>query len=120
MKTVAVLGATPKPDRFAYKAMKMLQEHGHRAIPVNPSFQEVLGVPCLPRITDVGTPIDTVTLYLGAARSTPLIAEILAAKPHRIIFNPGAENAALEEEAGRAGIEVVQGCTLVMLQTGTF
>ena len=120
MKTVVVLGATPKPDRFAYRAMKMLQTHGHRAVPVNPAFSEILGERCYKSISDVPEPIDTVTMYLGAARSEPLIEEIIQAKPRRIIFNPGAENAHLAAEAEADGIEVVEGCTLVMLQAGTF
>ncbi len=67
---------------------------------------------------NVAGPIDTVTLYLGAVRSTPLIPEILAARPRRIIFNPGAENEDLAAQAEPRGIEVVHGCTLVMLQNG--
>jgi uncharacterized protein len=120
MKTVVVLGATPKTDRYAFLAMQRLREHGHQAIPVNPAFTEVLGEKCHPSIRDVPAPIDTVTMYLGPARSTPLIDEILAAKPHRIIFNPGAENEALAKAAQAAGIEVVNDCTLVMLNTGAF
>lgn len=65
-------------------------------------------------------PIDTVTLYLGEARSDPLIEEIIAVKPRRIIMNPGAENDRLDSEASAAGIEVVHGCTLVMLKTRQF
>jgi uncharacterized protein len=61
-----------------------------------------------------------VTLYLGQERSNPLIDEIIAAKPRRIIMNPGAENSALAAKAEKAGIEVVEGCTLVMLRTGQF
>ena len=52
--------------------------------------------------------------------STPLIEAIVAAWPRRIIFNPGAENEELAAAAREAGIEVVEGCTLVMLRTGTF
>ncbi len=69
---------------------------------------------------DAPKPIDTVTLYLGEPRSNPLIDEIIQAKPRRIIMNPGAENPSLAEKAEEAGIEVVEGCTLVMLQTGQF
>jgi predicted CoA-binding protein len=61
-----------------------------------------------------------VTLYLSAARSTPLIEDILNARPNRIIFNPGAENEELGKAASSAGIEVVNGCTLVMLASGIF
>lgn len=119
-ETVAVMGASPKPDRYAYRAMEMLRSYGHHSIPVNPAFKEILGETCYPSIGGAPQPIDTVTMYLGKERSDPLIAEILAAKPRRIIMNPGAENANLAEEAREAGIEVVEDCTLVMLQTGAF
>lgn len=119
-ETVVVLGASPKEDRYAYKAMKMLQEYGHHPIPVNPAFESVLGEKCYPSISEVPGPIDSVTLYLGEARSEPLIADILAAKPRRIIFNPGAENAHLAQEAEEIGIEALEACTLVLLRTGQF
>jgi predicted CoA-binding protein len=119
-QTVVVLGASPKSDRYAYRALEMLKKHGHRAIPVNPAFDNILGEKCYPTISAVPKPIDTVTLYLREARSTPLIEEILAASPRRIIMNPGAENAALAVEAEKVGIEVVEDCTLVMLRAGQF
>jgi uncharacterized protein len=119
-ETVAILGASPKPDRYAYKAFELLREYGHRAIPINPAFPNILDEKCYPTISDAPGPIDTVTLYLGEVRSNPLIGEIIAAKPRRIIMNPGAENAALAARAEDAGIEVVEGCTLVMLRTGQF
>ncbi len=119
-ETVAVMGASPKPDRYAYRAMEMLREYGHRPIPVNPAFEEILGEKCYRRIGEIAGPIQTVTMYLGKQRSDPLIDEIVAAKPRRIIFNPGAENSDLAQRAEAAGIEVVEDCTLVMLQTGSF
>jgi predicted CoA-binding protein len=119
-ENVAIMGASPKPDRYACKAFELLREYGHRPIPINPAFDEVLGEKCYPNISEAPGPIDTVTLYLGEARSNPLIDEIIKAKPRRIIMNPGAENFGLGEKAEDAGIEVVEGCTLVMLRTGQF
>ncbi|MDQ6623628.1 MAG: CoA-binding protein [Verrucomicrobiota bacterium] len=119
-ENVVVMGASPKPDRYAHRAMRMLEEHGHRAIPVNPAFEEILGQTCYGSIAAAPQPIDTVTMYLGKQRSDPLIDEIIAAKPRRIIMNPGAENADLAAQAEAAGIEVDYACTLVLLQTGAF
>jgi uncharacterized protein len=119
-ETVAILGASPKPDRYAYKALELLHEYGHRTLPINPAFEEILGEKCYPRISDAPGPIDTVTLYLGEERSNPLIEEIINVKPRRLIMNPGAENGTLATKAEEAGIEVVEGCTLVMLRTGQF
>ena len=119
-ETVAVLGASPKPDRYAYRAMEMLRKFGHRAVPVNPAFPEILGETCYARLGDVPDRVDTITMYLGKQRSDPLIDDIIAAKPKRIIMNPGAENDELARRAEAAGIEPVYDCTLVMLQTGSF
>ena len=119
-ETVAVLGASPKPDRYAYRAMQLLRQFGHRTVLVNPAFPEILGQTCYARLGDVPERVDTVTMYLGKQRSDPLIAEIIAAKPKRIIMNPGAENDELARKAEAAGIEPIYDCTLVMLQTGSF
>ena len=117
---VVVLGASPKPDRYANKAMQLLAEYGYRAIPINPAFSEILGAKCYPSIVDVPGQIDTATIYLGKARSDPLIDEIVNLQPRRIIMNPGAENENLAAKARERGIEVVEGCTLVMLRAGSF
>lgn len=119
-RNVAVLGASPKPERYSNQAIRLLAGFDYRPIPVNPAYDEVEGLTCFPDLSAVGKPVHTVTVYLGPARSTPLIDEILAANPQRIIMNPGAENEELAAAASGAGIEVVEGCTLVMLRTGLF
>src|SRR5258708_21948234 len=94
MKNIVILGATPKADRVAFMAMQRLKERGYKAVPVNPAFHEILGEQCYSSISEVPQPIDIVTLYPGAARSTPLMDEIIRARSRRIVFNPGAENPA--------------------------
>jgi predicted CoA-binding protein len=117
---VAILGASPKPDRYAFKALRMLHEHGYSVVPINPTLDQVLDDKCYPNLSAAPGPIDTVTIYLNPNRSTPLIDEIIRVKPRRIIINPGAENSALADQAEKAGIEVVEACTLVLLRTGQF
>jgi predicted CoA-binding protein len=78
------------------------------------------GEKCYPSVGSVPEPINTITMYLGKARSDPLSAEIIAKKPARIIRNPGAENDDLAAKARKRGIEVVEGGTLVMFGGGTF
>jgi predicted CoA-binding protein len=119
-RNVVVLGASTKRDRYSNQAVRLLASFDYRPIPVNPAFDEIEGLSCFPNLATIGEPVHTITLYLGRARSTPLIDQILAAKPERIILNPGAENEDLAAAASGAGIEVVEGCTLVMLQTGLF
>ncbi|MBA3650278.1 MAG: CoA-binding protein [Chthoniobacterales bacterium] len=119
-RNVAVLGASPNPDRYSNQALRLLAQLDYRPLPVNPFFKEIEGMTCFPSIAAIDEPVHTVTLYLGAARTNPLIDEIVAAKPQRIIMNPGAENEELAAAASSAGIEVAEACTLVMLRTGLF
>lgn len=117
---VAVLGASPNPARYSNRAMKRLAASGHEVHPVNPEYEEIEGVKVCPDIDGLPCPVDTVTVYLSPARVIPYIPQILAAKPKRVILNPGAESEALEEALKNAKIECVKGCTLVMLSTGQF
>jgi hypothetical protein len=54
-------------------------------------------------------------MYLRAKNQLHYYDSILKSNPRRIIFNPGAENNELSNLAQKKGIEVVEGCTLVML-----
>jgi predicted CoA-binding protein len=117
---VAVVGASDKPDRYSYKAVKLLLEKGHTPLPVHPRIKTIDGLKVYPSIKDIEQPIDTVSLYVASDVSDLIIDEILLKKPNRIIFNPGAENAHLAEKANALGIQTLNACTLVMLKTGQF
>jgi predicted CoA-binding protein len=119
-ETVAVLGASPKPERYSNRAIRMLGEYGHRVIPVNPAQATIEGLPVSAHVEDIREPVDTVTVYVSPAHSDPLLPGLLALKPKRVIFNPGAENPKLEQTLEQAGIEVIEACTLVMLRTRQF
>lgn len=119
-QTVAVLGASNNPERYAFLALKLLQEKGHRVIPVNPTLQEIGGLPVLKSLSELTESVDTLTLYVGAARLPVLMAEILALKPGRVIFNPGTESPELQSALDAAGIPWLEACTLVLLRSGQF
>jgi uncharacterized protein len=117
---VAVLGASPKEDRYSFKAIQMLKEYGHQPIPVHPSGHVVDGQVSLKSLDEITEPVDTLTMYVGPEISNGELERILKLKPRRVIFNPGAENYELAPKLQAAGIEVVQACTLVMLRTEQF
>jgi predicted CoA-binding protein len=120
VQTVAILGASSKPARYSYLAFKMLQQYGHRPVPVSPHLKVLEGTPVFSTLAEVGGPIDTLTMYVGPEISTKLRNDILQLKPSRVIFNPGSENPTLETELKKVGIEVLEACTLVLLRTGQF
>lgn len=117
---VAVLGASPKEDRYSFKAVHMLREHDHQPIPVHPKGHEVDGVAGVKSLDDITEPIDTLTIYVNEKISDGEYDRILRLKPRRVVFNPGAENENLAQKLETKGIEVVRACTLVMLRTEQF
>lgn len=119
-ETVVVLGASNKKDRYSYKAMMLLQEHGHSVIPVHPKLEEIEGVKVVNDLSDIKEVVDTVTVYLAPERSAKLIDKIIALKPKRVFTNPGTESKEIDEACAKTGIEVVKACTLVMLRTGQY
>lgn len=119
-ETVAVLGASPKPERYSNQAIRLLRQYGHAVIPVNPAQASIEGLPVAARLEAIVAPVDTVTVYVSPAHSDSLLPGLLSLKPGRVIFNPGAENPRLEQALENAGIAVIEACTLVMLRTRQF
>lgn len=119
-QTVAVLGASHKPERYSNQAVRMLLEYGHNVIPVTPGRKEIEGLPVAPTLADIDRPVDTLTLYVGPERSAQLLDAIVALKPGRVILNPGTESEPLQAVLDQAGIPWQHACTLVLLRTGQF
>ena len=118
-KKTVVLGASPNPVRYSFKAVKSLVRFGHDVIPVGfrPGiiFDKFIQRG-MPAIEDV----HTIALYIGAERQEEFHDYILSLHPKRIIFNPGTINEAFMEELKELEIEVIEDCTLVMLDSGEF
>lgn len=119
-ETVVIVGASPKPERYAHQAQTLLQHYGHKVVPVHPVHTVIDGVPVIATLAQVPVPVDTVTLYVGPEHSAGMTAELIALKPRRVIFNPGTESPVLEQTLRAAGIDTEQACTLVLLRTGQF
>lgn len=117
---VAILGASQKPERYAYKAFKMLQQHGHEVLPVNPGLTKIEAVNVFSKLSDIPGAIDTLTLYVNPEILEKNMEEILRLKPGRVIFNPGSESPELEARLQAGGIKTEEACTLVLLRTNQF
>ncbi|QTY27329.1 CoA-binding protein [Flavobacterium sp. CS20] len=118
LKTL-IIGASDKPQRYAYKALKLLQKNNHEVLALGKRQMNIDGVE-----VHLGKPdfsdIHTVTLYLNAKNQEEYYDYIISLKPKRVIFNPGTENPDFQKKLNSENIEVVEACTLVLLSTNQY
>jgi predicted CoA-binding protein len=115
-RTVVIVGASDKPDRTSNQLLRRLQaREGYRAVPVHPRLREIEGLPVLSSLAEAETGPQVVSLYVNADVSQSLEPELKRLRPGKVVFNPGAENPALMQNLARAGIEVEEACSLVLL-----
>ena len=118
MKTL-VLGASLNSSRYSNKAVKLLRAYKHEVLAIGRDEGNIDDVKIVHAFS-ADDKIDTVTVYLNQEDQKIYYEKIVAAKPRRIIFNPGAENDELEKLARENGISTETACTLVLLNTGQY
>jgi uncharacterized protein len=118
MKTL-VIGASENPERYSFKAIERLRAHAHEVIAFGPKPGSVSDVNFETEWNSEWQ-VETVTLYLGAARQEEYIDKIIALNPKRIIFNPGTENEAFFKALKDTTIFSEVACTLVLLATNEY
>jgi predicted CoA-binding protein len=117
---VVIIGASDNPERYSHRALMLLRKHGHEVIPVHPKLTTIEDLSVVPDIASIQGAVDTVTMYVGPQISSGLADKLVALRPRRVIFNPGAENLELAAKLREAGIACEDACTLVLLSTGAF
>lgn len=106
-RVIAVVGLSAKWHRPSYSVAKYLLEHGYRVIPVNPSYQEVLGQKCYPSLRDIPEKIDIVDCFRRSEKIMPIAEDAIAVGAKVLWMQLGVINEAAAEKARQAGLEVV-------------
>ena len=103
LKTIAVVGLSPKEDRPSFRVAKYLLEHGYEVVPVRPGGGEILGQPAFSSLREVGRAIDIVDVFRRSEDCEEIAREAVAAGAKVLwlqedVFSPAAMRIA--EEAG--------------------
>lgn len=119
--TITILGLSNNVERYSYLAYIKLLENGYNdLVGVTPKNIVLPNIEIVELLSHIEKPIHTLTVYLGIKKLESLTDEIIKLNPQRIILNPGTENQELIKRAKDVKIEVIIGCTLVMLNTNQF
>jgi len=115
-RTIAVVGASDRPDRPSYGVMKALQDHGYRVIPVNPQItgEHVLGEFVWRELGQIGVPIDIVDIFRRPNAAGEAVDQAIAAGAKAVWLQLGIVNEAAAGRAEAAGLKVVMDrCTKI-------
>ncbi len=118
-RTIAIVGASDRPDRASHEIMGVLQAHGYRAIPVNPRItgEHVLGEFVWRDLSQIGDPIDIVDIFRNSAEAGAAVDEAIAVGARAVWLQLGVVDAAAAARAEAAGLKVVMDrCIKVELQ----
>jgi hypothetical protein len=83
VRTIAMVGISPKDVRPSYFAFKYLLERGYRMIPVNPGQVggDILGQPVYGKLSEIPEPVDMVDVFRAPQFALAAVEEALALKP---------------------------------------
>jgi predicted CoA-binding protein len=107
-RTIAVVGLSGQWHRPSYFAAKYMQEHGYRVIPVNPTYETILGEKSYKTLRDIPEKVDIVDCFRKSAE-IPAIAEDAIAIGAKVLWMQlGVMNPEARRRAESAGLEVVE------------
>jgi uncharacterized protein len=115
-KTIAVVGASPRPWRPSHGVFRYLLEQGYRAVPVRPAdCEDVLGVPCVRTLAEIEGPIDLVDVFRRAEFCPEVAREVVAAGAGALWLQQGIVSPEAREIAEAAGLDYVEdACAMVV------
>ena len=108
-RTIAMVGASDRPDRPSHQVMKFLQDHGYRVIPVNPTItgEHIHGEYVWRELSQIGEPIDIVDIFRRPLAAGEAVDEAIATGAKAVWLQLGVINEEAAARATEAGLSVV-------------
>ncbi len=113
MKTIAVVGASNRRDKFGNKCVRAYLASGWQVYPVNPTEREIEGLPAVAELARVPLPLDRISVYLPPPVTREVLPAIAACGAAEVWFNPGSADGGVLAAARELGIASRPGCSIV-------
>ena len=107
LKTIAVVGCSPKEDRASHSVAQYLKTAGYKIIPVNPGHDSILGETCYPNLTQIPEKVDIVNIFRRSEHVFPVVQDAIRIGAKAVWMQDGIEHALAGENAVKAGLKVV-------------
>ena len=108
-RTIAMIGASDRPDRPSWGVMRFLQDHGYRVLPINPqiSGEHVLGEFVWTELAQIGVPIDIVEIFRRSEAAAEAVEQAIFVGAKAVWMQIGVINEEAAAKAEAAGLQVV-------------
>lgn len=119
VRTIAMVGASDRPDRPSFGVMETLQAHGYRVIPINPQItgEHIHGEFVFRELAQLGDPIDLVDIFRNPAAAGEAVDQAIAIGAKAVWMQLGVVNPEAAARAEAAGLAVVMDrCPAIELQ----
>ena len=115
-RTIALVGASPNPDKPSHGVMRYLLAHGYRVIPVRPlDCDDVLGVPCVSSLAEIEEPVDLVDVFRREEHAPAHAREAVAAGAGAFWLQLGLRSPDARTICVDAGLDYVENeCTAIV------
>jgi len=109
VKTIALVGASDRPERPSNGVMKFLQDHGYRVIPVNPTItgEHIHGEYVWRELSQIGEPIDMVDIFRRSSEVGPIVDQAIEMGAKAVWMQLGVVDEIAAARAEAAGLAVV-------------
>jgi predicted CoA-binding protein len=106
-RRIAMVGVSGNPTRASYRALVHMKSKGYIVYPVNPSYDEILGLQCYKSLLDIDKPVDIVDIFRRPDTVMPLVSEAREIGAKVFWMQIGVINEEAAAQAAAAGMEVV-------------
>ncbi len=115
VKTIAVIGLSPNPEKDSHKVAKYLQEKGYKIFPVYPKEETILGEKVYRSLPEIPERVDMVNIFRKPAAMLPIVEKAIERGDVKVIWSQiGIVNNEAAEKAIAHGMKVVQNhCAMV-------
>ena len=107
MKTIAVVGMSPKPERPSHYVAMYMKEQGYNIIPINPGHNEIAGMKSFPSLLDIPQIIDVVDVFRRSEYVLPIAESAVTVCAKALWLQDGVINENGSALAQKAGLLVV-------------
>ena len=107
MKTIAVVGMSPKPERPSHYVAMYMKEQGYNIIPINPGHNEIAGMKSFPSLLDIPQTIDVVDVFRRSEYVLPIAESAVTVGAKALWLQDGVINENGSALAQKAGLLVV-------------